>query len=95
MSKDSKKTTQEVKAVDAEGLHNVAVKNIYDALSGNEESLERAALAMKFLNYESRGESLQHGRSKLAFMMVRSLSDPGMLKKYVASTEPQISRLTA
>ena len=81
--------------VNVEQVHEKAIANIFDVLSGKKDFDERTQLAMKYLNYESRAEQLRHGRQKLAFTMVRAMSDPEAVRKYVTATEPVIKRLTA
>ena len=78
-----------------ENLHCAAIGNVFDVLTGKKEFDDKTQLAMKYLNYESRGEQLGHSKTKLAFSMVRVLADQEVLQKYVASTEPAIKKLMA
>lgn len=78
-----------------ERLHALAASNIFEVLSGKQEFDEKTGLAMKYLNYENRSDGLRYGRAKLAFAMVKSLADPEIVRKYIATTEPTIKKLSA
>ena len=88
MAKAKRQPTQE-------GLHDAAIGNIYDVLTGKKEFDETTQIAMKYLNYESRGDMLLHSKSKLSFSMVKALTDQEVLRKYVTATVPDVKRLTA
>ena len=87
------KNREETQVVSDVALHTAALRNILEVLDGKEDYSEKVGLAMKYLGYESRTDALKHGRNKLAFMMVRALTDPVLLRKYVTTTAPEIKRL--
>jgi hypothetical protein len=80
--------------VTPESLHAFAASNIFEVLSGKQEFSDKTSLAMKYLNYENRSDGLRYGKAKLAFAMVKTLADPEIVRKYIATTEPTIKKLT-
>ena len=78
-----------------EDIKQVAMNTILSVLNGDKEFDDKTQLAMKFLNYENREQKLAQTKAKFKFTLVKSLSDPDIMKKYILSSEPQIKKLPA